>query len=261
MSSAKPPPRAAPPPRDTFAAVPDPSGVSALAATCRCWRRCAPLPGLSSEQMLEPSVPRDDPRPLPPAAMRTSQSDRGRCRACACRGAPTASSSRSPSPVHPLRHRRLSVWQWPNMVALYQYLRAPATEAGALRPRAPPAHRRFPTGSSPAAASEQRAAAPAPRRRGGGAACRALRRRPGRSAGKRYVGSAIWRTETVSPGPGQPPELAIRADVEIPERKHHHDVVAAPQYRPGLPASHTIEIMFKLPADFPGEASPTCPAS
>ena len=32
--------------------------------------------------------------------------------------------------------------------------------------------------------------------------------------GKRFVGSAIWRTETVTPGPGQPPELAIRADVK-----------------------------------------------
>ena len=27
--------------------------------------------------------------------------------------------------------------------------------------------------------------------------------------GKRFVGSAIWRTETVTPGPGQPPELAF----------------------------------------------------
>src|SRR5215831_11246640 len=30
--------------------------------------------------------------------------------------------------------------------------------------------------------------------------------------GKRFVGSVIWRTETVTPGPGQPGELAIRAD-------------------------------------------------
>src|SRR5262249_12526640 len=37
---------------------------------------------------------------------------------------------------------------------------------------------------------------------------------PADSYGKRFVGSAIWRTETVSAGPGQPPELAIRADVE-----------------------------------------------
>jgi len=34
--------------------------------------------------------------------------------------------------------------------------------------------------------------------------------------GKRYVGSVIWRTKTVSPGPGLAPELAVRADVAIP---------------------------------------------
>ena len=36
--------------------------------------------------------------------------------------------------------------------------------------------------------------------------------------GKRYVGSASWRTETISPGPGKPPEPAVHADVDIPER-------------------------------------------
>jgi hypothetical protein len=39
---------------------------------------------------------------------------------------------------------------------------------------------------------------------------------PSDPSGKRFVGSVIWRTETVTPGPGQPP---IRADVEVPERK------------------------------------------
>ena len=37
--------------------------------------------------------------------------------------------------------------------------------------------------------------------------------------GKRFVGSAVWRTETISPGTGKPPDLAVRADIEIPERK------------------------------------------
>ena len=40
---------------------------------------------------------------------------------------------------------------------------------------------------------------------------------PNDPQGKRFVGSAIWRTETVSPGPGQAAEVAVRADVEIPE--------------------------------------------
>jgi hypothetical protein len=75
---------------------------------------------------------------------------------------------------------------------------------------------------------------------------------PNDPQGRRFVGSAIWRTETVSPGAGLAPELAVRADIEIPDR---HMTVTWSLRRntdPALPASHTIEIMFNLPADFPG---------
>ena len=75
---------------------------------------------------------------------------------------------------------------------------------------------------------------------------------PNDPQGKRFVGSAIWRTETVSPGTGLAPELAVRADMEIPER---HMTVTWSLRRntdKALPASHTIEIMFNLPPDFPG---------
>jgi len=68
--------------------------------------------------------------------------------------------------------------------------------------------------------------------------------------GKRYVGSAIWRTETVSPGPGLAPEIAIRADVEIPERHMRMTWSLRRNTDTALPASHTVEIMFTLPADF-----------
>jgi hypothetical protein len=69
--------------------------------------------------------------------------------------------------------------------------------------------------------------------------------------GKRFVGSTVWRTETVTPGPGQPPELTIRADVEIPERKLAMTWSLRRNTDKSLPASHTVEIVFKLPADFP----------
>jgi len=69
--------------------------------------------------------------------------------------------------------------------------------------------------------------------------------------GKRYVGSALWRTETVSPGPGLAPELAVRADLEIPERKMRMTWSLRRNTDKALPASHTIEVMFTLPADFP----------
>lgn len=75
---------------------------------------------------------------------------------------------------------------------------------------------------------------------------------PNDPQGKRYVGSVIWRTETVSPGPGLAPELVVRADIAIPER---HMTVTWSLRRntdKALPASHTIEIMFNLPPDFPG---------
>ena len=38
------------------------------------------------------------------------------------------------------------------------------------------------------------------------------------------VGPVIWRTETVSPGPGLAPELAVRADVEIPGASYNDDL-------------------------------------
>jgi hypothetical protein len=69
--------------------------------------------------------------------------------------------------------------------------------------------------------------------------------------GKRYLGSVIWRTETISPGPGKPPELAVRADVEIPERRLNMTFSLRQNTDQTLPASHTVEIMFNLPADFP----------
>ena len=75
---------------------------------------------------------------------------------------------------------------------------------------------------------------------------------PNDPQGRRFVGSAIWRTETVSPGPGLAPELAVRADIEIPERRMTVTWSLRRNTDKALPASHIIEIMFKLPADFPG---------
>jgi hypothetical protein len=74
---------------------------------------------------------------------------------------------------------------------------------------------------------------------------------PANPQGNRHVGSALWRTETVSPGPGLSPELAIRIDVEVPERRMQMTMSIRRNADPALPASHTVEIMFNLPADFP----------
>jgi hypothetical protein len=68
--------------------------------------------------------------------------------------------------------------------------------------------------------------------------------------GKRYVGSVVWRTETVSAS-GQPPDIAIKADMEIPERRMSMNMSIRRNTDKALPATHTVEIMFNLPADFP----------
>lgn len=75
---------------------------------------------------------------------------------------------------------------------------------------------------------------------------------PNDPQGKRFIGSAIWRTENVSSGPGQPADLAVRADVEIPERRMTMTLTIRRNTDQTLPASHTVEVMFNLPADFPG---------
>jgi hypothetical protein len=74
---------------------------------------------------------------------------------------------------------------------------------------------------------------------------------PADPQGKRFVGSAVWRTETVTPGGGQSPEMAIRADFEIPERSITASMSIRRNTDQALPASHTIELMFNIPADFP----------
>jgi hypothetical protein len=69
-------------------------------------------------------------------------------------------------------------------------------------------------------------------------------------AGKRYVGSAIWRAETVTAAPGQNAEIVVRAEIDIPERKLGMRWSLRRNTDKSLPASHTVEIMFTLPADF-----------
>ncbi len=68
---------------------------------------------------------------------------------------------------------------------------------------------------------------------------------------ERHVGSVVWRTETISARPGQVSELAIKADLEIPERRISLKLSICRNTDKALPASHTIEIMFNLPPDFP----------
>lgn len=75
---------------------------------------------------------------------------------------------------------------------------------------------------------------------------------PSNTAGKRFVGTAIWRTDSVVSGPGQPADMAVRAEIEIPEPKVTVKFSLRRNTDKSLPASHTIEIAFTLPPDFAG---------
>ena len=68
--------------------------------------------------------------------------------------------------------------------------------------------------------------------------------------GTQFVGSAVWRTERVPPGPGQKPDVVVRAEIEIPEQKVSVRWSLRRNDDKQGPASHTIEIMFTLPPDF-----------
>jgi hypothetical protein len=65
----------------------------------------------------------------------------------------------------------------------------------------------------------------------------------------RFVGNVAWRTEMVSPGAGLRPEPIIKADVTIPKRGVAMSWSIRRNSDSSLPASHVIEIMFKLPAN------------
>jgi hypothetical protein len=75
---------------------------------------------------------------------------------------------------------------------------------------------------------------------------------PADPKGKQYVGSVVWRTEPVKAAAGQPADIAVRADIEIPDRKFKMTMSFRRNTDTSLPASHTAELTFILPSDFAG---------
>jgi hypothetical protein len=74
---------------------------------------------------------------------------------------------------------------------------------------------------------------------------------PTDALGRRFAGSVIWRSEMTSAAGAKDKVLTARADVEIPERRITMQMSFRRNSDPALPASHTIEIAFHVPADFP----------
>jgi hypothetical protein len=145
-------------------------------------------------------------------------------------------------------------WQWTNITGVYQFfshMRSRQTQTAPAPTAEPKFSGRVPQDQNAA----QAPGAAAPGTQAGPAVAQRVvlyEEDPNNPQGKRYVGSAIWRTETVSPGPGLAPELAVRADIEVPERHMTVTFSLRRNTDQALPASHTIEIMFNLPPDFPG---------
>jgi hypothetical protein len=75
---------------------------------------------------------------------------------------------------------------------------------------------------------------------------------PSDPKGKQYVGSVIWRTEQIKASGNQKPDIAVRADIEIPDRKFKMTMSFRRNTDSSLPASHTAELTFILPPDFNG---------
>jgi hypothetical protein len=144
-------------------------------------------------------------------------------------------------------------WQWSNISSVYQYLSHMRSRPSqtAQQPAGEP---KF-GGRVPQEQTRQPPPAAAPQSQSGPALAQRVvlyEEDPGNPQGKQYVGSALWRTETVSPGSGLAPELQIRADITIPERNMTVTWSLRRNTDQALPASHTIEIMFNLPPDFAG---------
>jgi hypothetical protein len=75
---------------------------------------------------------------------------------------------------------------------------------------------------------------------------------PSDPKGKQYVGSVIWRTEPVKASGTQKADVAVRADIDIPDRKFKMTISFRRNTDSSLPASHTAELTFILPQDFTG---------
>jgi hypothetical protein len=233
--------------RESFAAAPPSEANRSRQRPVDSDEAYLTLDDIAEPVMLEPSFIVDESRPVPPRVRQAP---------------PPTEIEREPLPRRSYGDLiriaiavvivggigSLLIWQWPNMVAIYSLLWAPAPVE--VAPVNQPVSKpkivdRIEPGGKP---SQQQTAPDV-----ANVAQRVVlyEEDPNDPQGKRAVGSAIWRTEAVSPGAGKPPELAVRADIEIPERKISMTWTLRRDTDPGRTTSHTIEIMFKLPPDFP----------
>jgi hypothetical protein len=235
--------------RDSFAAVPapPPDPHRAQARMAESDDAFMELDDVDEPVMLEPSFIVDESRPVPPRSRQAPPP-------------PRPIDPHAPPPRSLADMIRIGsaaallalivlavVWYSPSMLALYRSLWTPANDVvkeETAQPNVKPP--KLPDRLEPGAAPPQQPSELA------SVAQRVVlyEEDPANPQGRRSVGSAVWRTEAVSPGPGKSPELAVRADIEIPERKISMTWTLRRDTDQNRATSHTIEIMIKLPADF-----------
>ncbi|MDX6807464.1 hypothetical protein [Terrihabitans rhizophilus] len=71
---------------------------------------------------------------------------------------------------------------------------------------------------------------------------------PDQKGGTAFQGSIVWRVERAA---NNPAETVLRGDVTIPEREISVGLLIQRNTDATLPASHTIDVQFTLPGDFP----------
>ncbi len=138
----------------------------------------------------------------------------------------------------------LAIWQGPQLYEVARGLFKPADKIEQARKDATPAVRPKITDRVGQPASSQTVAPVAQR-------VVLYDEDPSQPQGKQYVGNVVWRTEEVKGANGQA-ELAVRADIEIAERKLKMSMSLRRNTDQSLPASHTAELTFALPPDFEG---------
>jgi hypothetical protein len=66
--------------------------------------------------------------------------------------------------------------------------------------------------------------------------------------GRQYNGTVVWKAERVA----NSDDIAVKAEIDVPDRKFRMTLAFRRNTDNSLPASHTAEITFKLPNDFVG---------
>jgi hypothetical protein len=73
--------------------------------------------------------------------------------------------------------------------------------------------------------------------------------------GKQYAGTVVWRTERIEVSSSQPAVIAVRADIDVPDRKFRMTMSFRRNTDATLPASHTMELRFDLLPDLTSSIS------